>query len=113
MCKYVHYQIDSYDLKRNFNKLHRLELFQGVPYECSSDIKQGWKNYIPIEFLESKELRLQKLKESPNTQWINCDLFNFNLKILVEDSEKYDVIIVDPPWKIHMESLPYEVLDSD
>jgi mRNA m6A methyltransferase catalytic subunit len=29
------------------------------------------------------------------------------------NEEKYDVLVVDPPWKIHMESLPYEVLQED
>ena len=56
---------------------------------------------------------MQKLKESTNTQWINCDLFSLDLKMLVKDSPKYDIIIADPPWKIHMESLPYDVLDTD
>ena len=35
-------------------------------------------------------------------QWINCDLRNFDLKVL----GKFDIVMADPPWDIHM-SLPY------
>lgn len=39
------------------------------------------------------------------SQWINCDLRHFDLSIL----GKYDAIMLDPPWDIHM-NLPYGTL---
>lgn len=38
-------------------------------------------------------------------QWINCDLRIFDFRVL----GKFDVIMADPPWDIHM-NLPYGTL---
>lgn len=38
-------------------------------------------------------------------QWINCDLRHFDYQIL----GKFDAIMLDPPWDIHM-TLPYGTL---
>ena len=65
MCKFVHYTIDPEDMKRHFSKLHMVEAYQGVPMaESNSESKSGWKSYIPPEFIESKEQRIEKLKKS-------------------------------------------------
>ena len=40
-----------------------------------------------------------------HAEWINCDLRYFDFKVL----GKFDVIMADPPWDIHM-SLPYGTL---
>ena len=42
------------------------------------------------------------------SQWINCDIRDFDCSIL----GKFDVIMVDPPWEIHMD-LPYSTLRDD
>ena len=42
------------------------------------------------------------------SQWINCDIRNFDCSIL----GKFDVIMADPPWDIHMD-LPYGTLKDD
>ena len=42
------------------------------------------------------------------SQWINCDIRDFDCSIL----GKFDVIMADPPWDIHME-LPYGTLRDD
>ena len=42
------------------------------------------------------------------SQWINCDIRNFDYSIL----GKFDVIMADPPWDIHME-LPYGTLKDE
>jgi len=42
------------------------------------------------------------------SQWINCDIRNFDCSIL----GKFDVIMADPPWDIHMD-LPYGTLRDD
>ena len=38
-------------------------------------------------------------------QWIHCDLSIFDFRVL----GKFDVIMADPPWDIHM-NLPYGTL---
>ena len=42
------------------------------------------------------------------SQWINCDIRDFDCSIL----GKFDVIMTDPPWDIHMD-LPYGTLRDD
>lgn len=41
-------------------------------------------------------------KKLSEAEWINCDLKFFDVRIL----GKFDVVMADPPWDIHM-SLPY------
>lgn len=41
-------------------------------------------------------------------QWIDADLKNFDYSVL----GKFDVIVADPPWDIHM-SLPYGTMSDD
>ena len=44
----------------------------------------------------------------PGPQWIHCDVREYDLASL----GKFDVILVDPPWDIHM-SLPYGTLSDE
>jgi mRNA (2'-O-methyladenosine-N6-)-methyltransferase len=55
-----------------------------------------------------KELVLSGIGTSLPSQWINCDIRFFDLSIL----GKYDVIMADPPWDIHMD-LPYGTLSDE
>ncbi len=41
-------------------------------------------------------------------QWINCDLKSFDVSLL----GKWDLIVADPPWDIHM-ALPYGTMSDD
>jgi len=41
-------------------------------------------------------------------QWINCDIRSFDLSLL----GKFSVLMMDPPWDIHME-LPYGTMTDD
>ncbi|XP_053213405.1 N6-adenosine-methyltransferase subunit METTL3-like [Panonychus citri] len=43
-----------------------------------------------------------------NPQWIQCDLRTFDVSIL----GKFDVIMADPPWDIHMD-LPYGTMSDE
>lgn len=45
---------------------------------------------------------------SQEAQWIDCDVRTFDLSSL----GKFDVILIDPPWDIHM-SLPYGTLSDE
>ena len=77
----------------------------------------------PIDFEKLRKEKIEKLIQSKKAQWINCNLKNFDLELLVEDPEQevsgmpkdnlryFDVLVVDPPWDIHM-TLPYETLSD-
>jgi mRNA (2'-O-methyladenosine-N6-)-methyltransferase len=55
-----------------------------------------------------KELVLSGDANSLDSQWIECDIRQFDCSVL----GKFDVIMADPPWDIHME-LPYGTLSDD
>jgi mRNA (2'-O-methyladenosine-N6-)-methyltransferase len=55
-----------------------------------------------------KELVLSGDDEVLDSQWVNCDIRYFDFKIL----GKFDVIMADPPWDIHMD-LPYGTLSDE
>lgn len=55
-----------------------------------------------------KELVLSGDNEVLDSQWVNCDIRYFDYSIL----GKFDVIMADPPWDIHMD-LPYGTLSDD
>ena len=55
-----------------------------------------------------KELVLSSNSGSLPSQWINCDIRLFDLKIL----GNFEVIMADPPWDIHMD-LPYGTLTDE
>ena len=55
-----------------------------------------------------KELVLSGDENSLDSQWINCDIRKFDSNIL----GKFDVIMAEPPWDIHME-LPYGTLSDE
>lgn len=46
----------------------------------------------------------------PPAQWINCDVRDFDLGPVLGEG-LWDVVMLDPPWDIHM-SLPYGVLSD-
>jgi mRNA m6A methyltransferase catalytic subunit len=46
--------------------------------------------------------------ELGESQWINCDIWNFRMDILGQ----FGVIMADPLWDIHME-LPYGTMTDD
>jgi mRNA (2'-O-methyladenosine-N6-)-methyltransferase len=55
-----------------------------------------------------KELVLSGDDEVLDSQWVNCDIRYFDFNIL----GKFDVIMADPPWDIHMD-LPYGTLSDE
>ena len=50
------------------------------------------------EYLAMKNKTEDKTKDLLPPQWINCDLRTFDLTIF----GNCDVIMLDPPWDIHM-----------
>jgi mRNA (2'-O-methyladenosine-N6-)-methyltransferase len=55
-----------------------------------------------------KELVLSGDEQVLDSQWVNCDIRYFDYSIL----GKFDVIMADPPWDIHMD-LPYGTLSDE
>ena len=55
-----------------------------------------------------KELVLSGDENVLDAQWVNCDIRYFDYNIL----GKFDVIMADPPWDIHMD-LPYGTLSDE
>lgn len=93
-CKYVHYELD-------------------VPNSGSGDhieasLMENWLLDIP-----GRETGIWtgepclNMGELPS-QWISCDVRRLDLKIL----GKFGVLMMDPPWDIHM-TLPYGTLTDD
>jgi hypothetical protein len=93
-CKYVHYELDA------------LNGGSGDPVE--STLMQEWLFKIP-----QRETGLWvgepclNVGELPS-QWISCDVRRLDLRIL----GKFGVLMMDPPWDIHM-TLPYGTLTDD
>jgi mRNA (2'-O-methyladenosine-N6-)-methyltransferase len=56
----------------------------------------------------TKELVLNGDSHTLPSQWVSCDIRYFDSSIL----GKFDVIMADPPWDIHMD-LPYGTLSDD
>ena len=83
-CKYIHYKIDTDDLKET---------------EKASKAKEGAG-------------RLKTVSEEAMTmtpaQWVQCDIRSLDFYVL----GKFSVVMADPPWDIHME-LPYGTMSDD
>lgn len=98
-CKYVHYQIDHTDLRRIFFKLQKVDRNPApLPINdasckndsnmnmVSSDKKKGWIEFSPLPPIDHDKLRrekIEKLRKCKTAQWINCNLQNFDLDLLV------------------------------
>ena len=80
-CKFVHYKIDEIDEIGNAS-IH-LNISKN---KMNSNLQTNHSNV-------------------PNQMWINCDLRHFDFTIL----GKVGVVMLDPPWDIHM-NLPYGTL---
>lgn len=82
-CKFVHYKIDEIDEMGNAS-IHL---------------------NISKNKMTSNSLQIGTFGDVPSPQWINCDLRHFDFTIL----GKVGVVMLDPPWDIHM-NLPYGTL---
>lgn len=93
-CHYVHYEVDV----RAFEAAHP------EPRAYAAHV-------LPAERLVQSGLAawVKDGVVARPAQWINCDLRTFDLAAL----GKFDVVLLDPPWDIHM-SLPYGTMsDAD
>ena len=110
-CRYIHFDVDTSASCEPIS----WECTSQVPY--SMDSKQALLAPLsePMSQLHLHGLDAwlhtdrwyQNLSTMP-AQWIDCDVSEFDLSKL----GKFDVILADPPWDIHM-SLPYGTLSDD
>lgn len=109
-CKYLHFELDTDPPQQPFifettNLNHPYEADSeeardiGLIHPSRSLREHGFDAWIP-----NKEVG----KEQEEVQWIDCDLKNFDYSML----GRYDIILADPPWDIHM-SLPYGTMSDD
>lgn len=110
-CEYTHlYKILSPFTK--YNEVCNKEKYLTV---CQQNRCQYYHYDIETEeylsFLRniyiSLTVKLSLIREPKEIQWINCDLRDFDFSIL----GKFDAIMLDPPWDIHM-NLPYGTLQD-
>eukprot|EP01062_Namystynia_karyoxenos_P022476 TRINITY_DN1863_c0_g1_i1.p1 TRINITY_DN1863_c0_g1~~TRINITY_DN1863_c0_g1_i1.p1 ORF type:complete len:705 (+),score=263.29 TRINITY_DN1863_c0_g1_i1:78-2117(+) len=93
-CDYIHYKLippEGTDLKR-----HKTNYSQWMIQKRSTDGRP-----VPLSLGMSQKPLL-------GAQWIRCDIRSFDMRIL----GKFQVIMADPPWDIHME-LPYGTVSDD
>lgn len=108
-CKYLHFELDTDPPHLSFD----WQTFQ-QPYAPDSEQAADIALTRPCQTLTASGLsqwvrpeeRGEKI--SLPAQWIDCDLKRFDYSML----GKFDVILADPPWDIHM-SLPYGTMSDD
>lgn len=109
-CKYLHFQLDT-------DPPHPAFVFQTTDprhaYAPDSEEAQHIGLIHPSRTLKEHGLDQWIRPSSPSAclqeaQWIDCDLKNFDYSML----GKFDIILADPPWDIHM-SLPYGTMSDD
>lgn len=86
-CKFVHYVID----KSTIDRVHH----------GKSAVKAG-------EMGDKEDEDDDAIAAGVKIQWVNCDIRTFDMSVL----GKFDVIMTDPPWDIHME-LPYGTMSDN
>ena len=107
-CKYMHFRIAQDDLTPDFKS--------SAPYEWGSEQALNAPLLRPLQALQEAGVADQWSMPAPRgekggilpAQWINCDIKQFDFSLL----GKWDIILADPPWDIHM-SLPYGTMSDD
>lgn len=113
-CKYVHYELDTSPPCKPF----AWECKSKEPYAMHSPYARNVACMEPTRqiqrhgldaWLRTNHWDVEHVPQAPLVaQWINCDVRTFDLATL----GKFDVILADPPWDIHM-SLPYGTLSDE
>ncbi|EPQ27535.1 uncharacterized protein PFL1_05073 [Pseudozyma flocculosa PF-1] len=125
-CKYLHFELDASPPHEAF----AWQTSPEHPYEPDSAEARDASLIHPSRMLAEKGLQCWIRNHDPQdgdfrddgrirppseqqqqqlpAQWIDCDLKNFDYSIL----GKFDIIVADPPWDIHM-SLPYGTMSDD
>eukprot|EP00667_Euglena_gracilis_P003706 EG_transcript_3718 len=107
ICKFVHYQ-----LLPSRTLIKALRDRGDAPGDARDGADAGAAKGLPTSHWQNdyrhpdgriKPLPVgMRIKPWLQAQWIQCDIRNLDLSVL----GKFDVIMADPPWDIHME-LPY------
>ncbi|CAH7683613.1 m6a methyltransferase [Phakopsora pachyrhizi] len=90
------------------NTCHRMETCRYLHWVVEDPIVIPKSDtIIPSEKLKAAK-PLSNSKNLLPPQWVNCDLRVLDVSVL----GKFDVVMMDPPWDIHM-SLPYGTMTDD
>ena len=103
-CKYIHYQVDPEDVKVKTGNNGDSKTNSGASSTNGADGNGG----TSLSSTDSKVAALQRSTKLVPPQWVQCDLRNFDLCVL----GKFNVVMADPPWDIHME-LPYGTMSDE
>lgn len=81
-----------------------------IPYDDSDDQKpfkfpfvNSYLSEHGDEFLDTMAVidKAHKIREkSLSESFVNCDVRYFNWNLFIEEVGKFDVLIIDPPWRI-------------
>ena len=115
-CKYLHFELDTDPPQQLFvfrttDPQHAYEPDSeeareiGLIHPSRTLKEHGLDPWIRPSPLSSSS---STASEQQDAQWIDCDLKNFDYSML----GKFDIILADPPWDIHM-SLPYGTMSDD
>ncbi|WFD03522.1 mRNA (2'-O-methyladenosine-N(6)-)-methyltransferase [Malassezia obtusa] len=100
-CKFVHYEVDAGDAERAVWTPAAVAAARDTPLLAPAQqlSEAGLDAWRRTRHWDAAGLP---------AQWIQCDLRTFDLASL----GKFDVVVADPPWDIHM-SLPYGTLSDE
>ncbi|TKY85480.1 hypothetical protein EX895_005642 [Sporisorium graminicola] len=119
-CKYLHFELDTDPPQPAFSfkttdPRHAYEPDSeeareiGLIHPSRTLKEHGFEQWIrPSSWSSSPTAPAAGPVADQNAQWIDCDLKNFDYSML----GKFDIILADPPWDIHM-SLPYGTMSDD
>ncbi len=101
-CKYIHYEVDTDDIRKHKNNANSNLGSASAPGSNSEAVEAAGGRPTSIRVLSESEMKLVP------PQWVQCDLRSLNLSFL----GKFSILMADPPWDIHME-LPYGTMSDD
>lgn len=112
-CKYLHFELDAdppqqpfvfrtTDLRHAYASDSEEAREIGLIHPSRTLKEHGFDQWIrPSSSTDG-------VQHQEEAQWIDCDLKDFDYSML----GKFDIILADPPWDIHM-SLPYGTMSDD
>ncbi|EST05277.2 MT-A70-like protein [Kalmanozyma brasiliensis GHG001] len=113
-CKYLHFELDADPPQQPFNfkttdprHPHEPDSEEageiGLIHPSRTLKEHGFSSWIRPSSASGAHTADQS-----EAQWIDCDLKDFDYSML----GKFDIILADPPWDIHM-SLPYGTMSDN
>ncbi|SPO23686.1 related to IME4 - positive transcription factor for IME2 [Ustilago trichophora] len=105
-CKYLHFELDTDPPQQPFT----FRTTGSHTYAAESEEAREIGLIHPSRTLQEHGFDewIRPSSSDSDAQWIDCNLKDFDYSML----GKFDIILADPPWDIHM-SLPYGTMSDD